>query len=104
MANNNLETFSGQGAVLNGHVEVAKVSYNLVVKKEIMMTDSITSSVLDRYRFIDGSLKVLEGEMYLLNLERLTLQIENDRKVDFSIKKGEPMTGDYRIQPIGNFY
>jgi len=104
MANNNLETFSGQGAVLNGDAEVAKVSYNLVVKREITVPDSEVSSVVDKHMFIDGRLRVLEGEKYLLNLERPTLRIENDRKVDFSIKKGEPMTGDYRIQPIGNFY
>ncbi|MFC1910484.1 hypothetical protein ACFLXC_04265 [Chloroflexota bacterium] len=104
MDNNPIETLSGHGEVWDGNNKVAAVSYNLKVKREVMMPEPNWSEMLEGYAFISGNIRVLDGGEYLFKLEKPTLKIQDGRKVYFLIRSGEPMKSSYQIQPTGNFY
>jgi hypothetical protein len=99
------EILNGEGEVSVGDKGVSKVSYTLKVKQGALTTESEKSEgVEEGHNFFSGNIIVLDGEGFLFNMGRLTLHIEDGHRVDFFVKKGEPMIGRYEIQPHGNFY
>ena len=96
-----LENTTGVGKVYRGEEGIAKVSYSLNVKQEIILagTDEI-----EGLKFMTGSISVFEGKRDLWGIDRLVLHMKDGRKVDFFVKSATLPSGDLEIQPSGWFY
>jgi hypothetical protein len=100
-----IENPEGVGEVWEKDKKVAKVTYNLDVQQEILITESFNkTSELEGMKYISGSITILEGEKHLIGRDKLTLNMQDGRKIDFFITHFNPMVDNIQIQPTGSFY
>ena len=100
-----IENPIGVGEVWNKGERISKVEYGLIVQQEVLIaSDFQKSEETELLKSISGSISVLEGIKDLWDKGTLTLTLQDGRKVDFFVKSGDPVSGNFTIQPTGNFY
>jgi len=100
-----LENPSGVGEVYEGNEKIAKVSYNLDVTQEIHIAETLKeTSEIEGLKSMTGSISVLEGSKDLWGKDKLVLHMEDGRKIDFFVRSGDPVSGNFQIQPSGDFH
>jgi len=100
-----LENPRGVGDVYEGEEKIAKVSYNLVVQQEILITQTLKETgEVEGLKSMTGSISVLEGDRILWGKDKLILHMKDGRKVDFFVKSAKLPGSDFEIQPSGSFY
>jgi hypothetical protein len=100
-----LDNPKGVGEVYKGDEKLAKVRYKLNVQQEVLTTRAFNGAQdVKGMQSGTGSIDVLEGKINLLDRgEKLTLHMEDGKKVDFSIT-GDVNTGRFLIKLSGGFY
>lgn len=100
-----LENPSGVGEVYKDDNKIAKVNYNLNVQQEILIAETLKeTSEIEGLKFMTGSISALEGTKDLWGIDKLVLHMQDGRKVDFFIKSSDLVSGNFQIQPSGDFY
>jgi hypothetical protein len=92
----------GSGVVYKGDEELAQISYELIIKQEVHITEdgNEVEGSIDQH----GEIFVLEGRKNLYGMEKLTLRLEDGRYIDFFLGRiGDETIGKYHIVPSGNF-
>lgn len=98
-----LEIPRGVGEVWEGDEKIARVTYSLNVQQEVLITEAFNGTEeLDGQKSVSGSIVVLEGEKYLFGKENLVLSIQDGWRIKFFVKEG--LSGEFEIQPSGDFY
>jgi hypothetical protein len=100
-----LETPGGVGTVWEGNIEIAKVNYQLKVQQEVsVISTSGKTEEIEGLKSMTGSISVLKSTKQLWGTDKLILHLKDGRKIDFYIKAGGPGSGNFHIQPSGDFY
>ena len=100
-----LESPEGIGEVWEKDKIIARVNYSLYVQQEIIIMKSFdTTDEAEGMKSISGSISVIEGEKHLFGRDRLTLNMQDGRKIDFFVSRFSPMDENIEIQPTGGFY
>jgi len=89
-----IESSSGRGEVLRNGEKVSSVQYNLSVKQEVETVETYgdTSESLGRFH-ITGQVIVRDGDKNLADGAEYRLVLKDERFLDVTFPKGDPVSG-----------
>lgn len=97
-----LENPIGRGVVYKNDEEIAKVSYELIIKQEVNVMDDGTE--FDGLKDLHGEISVVDGRKNLLDMDKMTLHLEDGRYIDFRTgRECDENKGKYHILPLSDF-
>ena len=101
-----LANLKGVGEVYDGNNKLAEARYELVIEQEATIAESFSGTEeIDGLQSGTGSILVKKGRIGLLNtVKKLTLHIDDGRKVDFFVTNGDANVGRFPIKLSGSFY
>ncbi len=101
-----IESLKGTGQVYKSARELVEVSYSLNVQA-VTPVDRVRKETTqwEEPKSVSGWITVLAGEVRdLWTRDRLTLHLEDARKIDFFVTRYNPIGGTVAIEPMGDFY
>ena len=100
-----MEKLNGIGTVYQEENPVAKVRYTLVVSQAVLITQTFGgTSQLDGVTSAEGSLSIIEGDTWLMDTrDPLVLELGDSRRMEFLIRKLDPVRNTYQIVRTGSW-
>jgi hypothetical protein len=103
-----IENPFGKGEVWGKGAKIATVSYILSVLQEIETVSYVGGNEQEEIEGSKSTGGLIDAGKDLLSLlneqDKLTLHLQDGRKIDFFVKDANVITGKIQIQPVGGFY